>query len=129
MATQFIFLVPDQPGTLANIAETLGQANVNIDGFAGLTMSGKGIISLTTNNNDKAEEVLSSAGIAFEKDEVLLLNLEDKPGQIAMISRAFAEKGVNLEALYITMSGKQVVKADNMAMAKQVATESGVLFE
>lgn len=127
MATQFSFTLPDKPGALANVAEALGDAAVNIDGIAGICSNGKGVISLVTDNPSKAESSLKGEGIEFKKKEVLLVQLEDKPGQIALLSRNLADEGINIESFYITMGGQQVIGTDNFERTKEIAEDLGIL--
>ncbi|MFQ5729845.1 MAG: hypothetical protein ACE5GN_05755 [Waddliaceae bacterium] len=126
MATQFTFTLPDQPGSLASIAESIASAGINIDGITGITASGQGIVYLVTNNFETTETALKDSGIQYSSQEVLMINLEDKPGQIAKLSRALANEGINLNTFYITMSGHQVLGSDNMDRTKEIANELGM---
>lgn len=127
MATEFIFSIEDRPGSLAQLSETLGNSGVNIDGIAGISAGGKGLIYLVTNDDGSCASALDSAGISYNKTEVLLLGLQDVPGAIAKIARPLADAGVNLTTFYVTMSGKQVLGADNIEKAREIASSLGVL--
>ena len=129
MATEFNFSLDDQPGALARIAEALGEAGINIDGGAGIRFGGKGLITLVTAQPDLAAEVLKKRQIPYESEEVLIVRLKDRPGALAELTRAFADQNVNLTSFYITMAGQQVIGADNIPEARNIAKEMGVLVE
>lgn len=126
-ATEFTFSLEDKPGTLADVAEVLGRAGVNIDGLQGATAGGKGMVSLVTNNPNAAGQALDAAGIKHTTREVLVVNLADTPGALAKFARAMANAGVNLNAGYITMGGKVVLGVSDMDAAEKVAGEQGAL--
>lgn len=129
MATEFNFTLDDKPGALAMIAEALGEAGINIDAGAGVRFGGQGVITLVTDKVEEASRVLNQAQIQFETTEVLLVKLKDRPGALAELTRNFAEKGVNLTSFYLTMVGQQVLGADDVAAARAIAEEMGVLDE
>ncbi len=127
MATEFVFKLEHRPGALAQVAEALGSAGVNIDGLQGVPCGGEGIVHLVANDPDGAAKALNGAGIKHTTREVLLVKLEDKPGALARFARAMANAGVNIDATYVTMSGQVVMGVDKMADAHQVAHELGVM--
>jgi len=78
MATEFIFQIENQPGALAASAESLSNAGINIEGIAGVSTDGKGLIHLVTNNVEGTMEALGSAGVSFDQQEVLLLKMPNE---------------------------------------------------
>ena len=126
-ATEFTLTLEDKPGTLADVAEALGKAGVNIDGFTGTTAGGKGVVSLVTNNPNGTGQALDAAGFKHTTREVLIVKLEDKPGALGTFTRALASAGVNLSVGYITMGGRVVFGVSDMDAAEKVAGELGAL--
>jgi len=56
--------IPDKPGVLHEIAEILGENNVNIEYiYSSSLFKGEAIIVLRVDNNDKATKVLKEKGI------------------------------------------------------------------
>ena len=127
MPTEFSFSLTDDPGALAEIAEVLGQAGVNIDGGSGTGASGTGVIRLVTNDVEATCSALTKRAIDYKSQEVLLIRLQDSPGMLGKLTRAFAEEGVNLTSFYVTLEGKQVIGADDIVGAKRVIDRFGVL--
>lgn len=122
----YSFNIEDRPGALADVAELLAKEGINVEGGLGITSQGKGVIHLHTNNAQATAKALQQAGIKFDKRELLEISVQDKPGELAKISRALADAGVNLRLFYITMKKTVVVDVDNASAAKQVFQKLGL---
>jgi hypothetical protein len=129
MSFQFSFKLTDKPGSLAKVAETLGKAGVNIDGIAGLSAMGHGWVNLVTSDSDEAERALNESGIAFEKNEVIFISLDDTPGQIGKFAKALVKESINIDSFYLTMNGEQVISTDNLDRTRELAEELEILVE
>lgn len=129
MATEFVFSIEDRPGAFSYIAEVLGNQEINIDAIAGLNAKGTGLIRLIADDPEAAEEVLVKAGIKHGTKEVILIRIENHPGEIARFAKALGEAGVNMSSLYSTMNRQQVIDCDNLAKAREIAGKLGVLQE
>lgn len=129
MATviEFSIILENRPGTLAATAEVFGNAGINIIGVQDAPCSGEGIMQVITADPDAAEAALRTAGLSFQRREVLLLNLVDEPGSLARAARAMADAGVNIEGMYITINRQVVFSVNDLASATAVADELGIL--
>jgi len=127
MTRQFCFTLEDKPGGFAKIAEVLGNANINIEGVSGVTSNNNGVIRLLVNNESQAEELFNSSGFDFTTEEVLLLNLDNRPGALSRATAALFEENVNLFSLYLTMNGDEVIQPDNVEKARSVLSKLGCL--
>ena len=92
---------PDQPGTLADVAERLAARNINITDMEVIDDHAHGIIRLQAQPYDEALRVLTDAGYHALSEEVLLLRLKDEPGAIARVAARFREPQINVNALRI----------------------------
>jgi hypothetical protein len=110
MATDLTVILEDQPGKLADLGEATGSAGINIEGFCGVPVEGRGLIHILVEDAAAAREALEGAGIevADERD-VLVAEVEDRPGTMGAVARRLADAGVNIELAYTTFSGVQVV--------------------
>ncbi len=126
-ATELTVTLEDRPGTLADMAEALGNAGVNIDGLQGAAVGGKGMVQVITNNPKGATQALDKAGLKYTTREVLLVKLEDKPGALGRLARAMAKAGVNITASYLTMKGTLALGVSDMPKAEKVARDMGVM--
>ncbi|HET6205140.1 MAG TPA: ACT domain-containing protein [Planctomycetota bacterium] len=100
----------DKPGSLAQVASTLGNAKLNITGFTVTGGNGRFFVDDAT----KATMALAKAGIPAWTAPVLCLDIENKPGTLARVAGALAERGVNVECGYAaaTPTGRATVVLD-----------------
>ena len=87
----------DTPGSLAKIANTLGKANININGLSVTADGGR----LYVDDTDKALATLKSAGIPAWTYPAFAIETEDKPGTLGRIASAFAEHGINIDNVFL----------------------------
>lgn len=119
MATDLTVILEDRPGTLADMGEALGKAGINIDGFCGLPVAGKGTIHLLVEDGEAATKALSDAGLNVEGSRnVLVWEVEDKPGVFGAISRKIADAGVNIDFSYLASNNRLVLGADDVEKAE-----------
>ena len=118
MATDLTVVLQDQPGTLADMAEVLGKARVNIDGLAAITTGGKGYVHVLVEDAGPARDALKAAGIEVsEMRDVLVLDVENKPGILGAISRKIADAGVNIELAYVASGSRLIIGANDLDKA------------
>ena len=122
MPTDLTIVLHDRPGELARIGEATGQAGVNILGLCAFTGQGRGIIHVLV-ADDKAtaartalEEV--GASVADQR-EVLVVDVDDRPGTLGELARTLGEASVNIELAYAAFGGvKLVIATDDLESAR-----------
>lgn len=127
MATEFTVTLEDRPGSLAKMGEALGEADVNIDAIQGMPLAGKGIVKFVPDNPDGAAKALNAVGIAYTTREVLIVDILDQPGTLGDVARVMSSAGINIDAVYVSLSGKVVLGVDDLAGAQEVAGGMAVL--
>jgi hypothetical protein len=124
MATDLTVILEDRPGELARLGEATGAAGVNIEGMCALTGEGKGYIHLLVDDDkaDATRAALEEAGMGVaDSREVLVVDIEDRPGTLGELTRRFADANVNIELAYTTFGGiKLVVATDDLDAARSV---------
>jgi hypothetical protein len=122
MATDLTVVLTDEPGQLATLGEVTGEAGVNIQGMCAFTGEGRGIIHVLVSDDavGRAIAALRDAGMGVaDEREVLVVDVEDRPGSLGELARELAEAGVNIELLYTTYGGiKLVIATDDMDSAR-----------
>ncbi len=101
-ARQFTVACENTPGALADIAEILGDAKVNILGLAIGTSGTKGWVRVIADEPGKAKKALDDAGLAFTENAVLHVELRNTPGALAQFAGKLAAKGINITGGYQT---------------------------
>jgi len=122
MAKDLTIYLGDHPGSLAKVGEALGKAGVNIDGICGVTVQGKGVIHVLVADAAKARRTLEANHIDVAKEsDVVVLDVEDRPGVLGNVARRLANAGVNLHIAYLATSSKLVVGADDLEKVRAIA--------
>jgi hypothetical protein len=96
MARQFVVELPNQPGSLAALAEALAAAGVDLRAIGGGSMGPVGHVIMTTADDDGARAVLEAGGYRFVEGESILAEVADRPGGMAGVTRALSDAGVNI---------------------------------
>ena len=120
MATNITVVLKDEPGQLAKVGETTGQAGINLLGMSALTGEGRGVINILVEDAGGARDALEDAGMGIaDSQEALVVDIEDRPGTLGQLARDLADAGVNIELLYSTFSGVRVaIVTDDLASAR-----------
>jgi len=122
MAKDLTIYLGDHPGSLAKVGEALGKAGVNIEGICGVTIQGKGVIHILVADAAKARRTLAANHIDVAKEtDVVVLDVEDRPGVLGNVARRLANAGVNLHIAYLATSSKLVVGADDLEKVRAIA--------
>ena len=122
MATDLTIVLQDRPGELARLGEAVGGAGVNIEGMCAFTGEGRGVIHILVedDNASTARQALESAGMGVaDQREVLIVDIEDRPGTLGELARTLGEASVNIEVAYTTFGGiKLVIATDDLDSAR-----------
>jgi hypothetical protein len=114
MPTDLTLILHDQPGELARMGEVAGAAGVNIRGLAAFTGEGRGVIHVLVDDDAvaRAREALKGAGLGIaDEREVLVVDIQDRPGSLGELARELAEANVNVDLAYTTFGGVKIVIA------------------
>jgi hypothetical protein len=126
MATDLTVIIADRPGELARLGRATGGAGVNIRGLAAFTGDGRGVVHILIDNGDVAacRTALSRAGMAIaDEREVLVVDIEDKPGTLGELTRQLAKANVNIDLAYPTFDGVKIVIATDDVRSARNAIE------
>lgn len=125
---EFRVVLPHRPGELAQIMEILGNNGVNVQAVATIASAETTVVAIVPYDEDQAREALQSAGINFEEVEILFVDVVDRPGELARVTRRFADRGINIESIYLVGKvgrgeGARVqvgFRLDNLKAAREV---------
>ncbi len=121
MATEFTVLLPDIPGSLADLTEALAKYAVSIVAIHTTPCPEYGITQFVTNNTDATVLALKEASMEYTAHEVLLLALAHDPGALARLARTMGQAGININSLYLTMNGQVIMDVNDLRKAQQIA--------
>jgi hypothetical protein len=121
---QFTIAVDHQPGAVARIAKTLGDAKVNILSLLGTSQGTAGTVQLIVEDARRAKKALDSARIAYQETPAEQYELPNKAGSLADCLGKLAAKGVNLSSIHATAAkgGKKAIVVYTAEAAAKSAT-------
>ena len=89
-------------GSLAVVSEALGNVGVNIEAISAYEKNDRAVFRLLTNDVNTTMKAISKVpDVTARSEDVIVLRLVNRPGELAKITRKLANKSVNLESLYI----------------------------
>jgi hypothetical protein len=120
MATDLTLYLDDQPGELARVGDVLGSAGANIAGLCAVTTGGgQAELHIGVHDATPAFAALHDAGIKIASEqEVIVLDMEDRPGALGEVAHRLGTAKVNLTTAYLATNTRLVLAADNLAEAK-----------
>jgi len=121
MPKDLTVVLQDRPGELARLGQATGEAGVNLQGMCAFTGEGRGIIHILVDDAKAAaaRQALEEAGMGVaDEREVLVVDIEDRPGTLGELARSLAEASVNIELAYTTFGVKLVIATDDMDSAR-----------
>ncbi len=116
MPKDLTVVLVNRPGTLADAAEALGRAGINIDGVCGFPSGSEGIMHVLVEDASGARDALTAAGLAVrEERDVVVASVEDRPRTGGELLRRVADAGANVDLLYLTMDGHLVLSGGDVS--------------
>ncbi|MHC4294720.1 MAG: ACT domain-containing protein [Planctomycetota bacterium] len=100
--TQFSIFLINKPGVLANVTGALAKAKINIIALALMDSGEHGTLRIVCDDPAKTRKVLGKAHDRWTESEVLVVELENKPGAFSSISERLASEHVNINYAYST---------------------------
>ncbi|MEM0316005.1 MAG: ACT domain-containing protein, partial [Archaeoglobaceae archaeon] len=123
----------NKPGRLSAVTRVLFERGINLRAFMIADAGDFGIIRMVVDKTEEAHKALKEAGFTVTVNEVLAVEVEDKPGELFKISRALGDAGVNIEYVYAFTSEKHkaliIFRVSDNEKAKQILEKMGVLFK
>lgn len=121
---QFSIHVRDRVGELARVTEIMANHGINITAIASEGGGSTPIIRIVTEDQVSTRKALERAGREFTEEDILVVRLMDRPGELAKIARRLARKAINVESIYIfsKSDGKTelAMAVDKLDLAKEV---------
>jgi hypothetical protein len=100
--TEIFIILENKPMVLGELCTSLAEEGINIESIGMFHDSAK--IYVKTLN--KAVKILERLNYIIELREVLLVDLENKPGALAELTTKLGEEGINIDYCYATLSRK-----------------------
>lgn len=97
---QISIFLENKHGRLAKVTSILGDNNIDIRALSLADTTDFGVLRLIVNYPDKARQILTDNGFTVSINDVIALEVEDKPGGLAKTLDILGEKGISIEYMY-----------------------------
>lgn len=97
---QIGFSLPNKIGLMAEVAEALAAAKVNIEAICAYEMEDEGYFMLVADNTAKAKKALSRLSKEIISDDVFYVEVPNRPGQLEAVSRKISDAGIDVQYIY-----------------------------
>jgi hypothetical protein len=98
---QITVVTTDRPGVVAEISEALAAAGVNIEELAAEGVGGTAVAILAVDRYDEALRALAGRGFKAVSEDALVVQLDDRSGELARITQRFKDANINLRSVRI----------------------------
>jgi len=117
---QLAIFVDNRPGMLAQLADALAEAKINIFAITTSDTVDHTVIRMVVSDYRKAVHVFEERGTLVVEDDVLMVDGSNRPGALADMSRKLALAKVNIEYCYSATppdarKGLMVMRVSNAA--------------
>ena len=121
-----MFILPYQAGTLSQLTAALSEAGVNLQGVSGQQFGPEGIIHVLVENAPEAREAAARAGFVVRgEQEVIVADIEDRPGALAELLAPLAEAGIDVGLTYLATGSRLVIGVGDVDRARAAMRTTG----
>ncbi len=108
--------IENTPGALAQVAAAISDAGVNIAAATCLGPSDRAELHILVPHAEAVRHSLAISHVAVTRErEVVVVDVEDRPGVLADLTRRIAQAGVNLDLVFIATRNRVVFGAPDLA--------------
>jgi hypothetical protein len=115
MAFDLEIAIENTPGALAEVAAAISDAGVNISAVTCVGPGRQAELHILVPHAEAARHVLAISHVAVTRErEVVVVDVEDRPGELADLTRGIARAGVDLDLVYIATRNRMVFGAADL---------------
>ena len=99
---QLSFTIPNKAGLLSEIAAAVAGTKANINAICAYEQDKRAYFLLITDSNAKAKKLLDKLKIKTKEEEVVLVEMPNKIGELQKVAEKIADAGININYMYGT---------------------------
>ncbi len=116
MAVDLVIDIENTPGALAKVAAAISDAGVNIAAATCIGTGDRAELHILVPHAGAARHSLAISHVAVSRErEVVVVDVEDRLGVLADLTRKIAKAGVDLDLVYVATRNRVVFGAQNLA--------------
>src|SRR5689334_9019830 len=118
--------VENTPGALAEVTAAISDAGVNIAAATCVGPAERAELHILVPHAEAAKHSLAISHLAVTRErEVVVVEVEDRPGVLADLTRKIARAGVNLDLVYVATRTRVVFGAPDLGALRDALGVSG----
>ena len=126
MAVDLVIDIENTPGALARVAAAISDAGVNIAAATCVGPGERAELHILVPHAEAAKHSLAISHVAVTRErEVVVVDIEDRPGALADLTRKIARAGVNLDLVYVATQNRVVFGAADLAALRAAVDDAG----
>jgi hypothetical protein len=115
MAVDLVIDIENSPGALARVAAAISDAGVNIAAATCVGPGERAELHILVPHAEAVRHALAISHVAVTRErEVVVVDVEDRPGVLADLTRRIARAGVNLDLVYVATQNRVVFGAPDL---------------
>jgi hypothetical protein len=115
MAVDLVIDIENTPGALAEVAAAVSDAGVNLAAATCIGAGERAEMHILVPHAEPVRHALAISHVAVTRErEVVVVDVEDRPGVLADLTRKVAEEGVNLDLIYVATRNRVVFGAADL---------------
>jgi hypothetical protein len=115
MAVDLVIDIENTPGALAEVAAAISDAGVNIPAATCIGGGERAELHILVPHAEAARHSLAISHVAVTRErEVVVVDVEDRPGVLADLTRKIAKAGVDLDLVYVATRNRVVFGASDL---------------
>jgi hypothetical protein len=119
MAVDLVIDIENTPGALARVAAAISDAGVNIAAATCIGPGERAELHILVPHGEAVKHLLRISHLAVSRErEVVVVDVQDRPGVLADLTRKIARAGVDLDLVYIATGNRIVFGAADLAALK-----------
>jgi hypothetical protein len=119
MAVDLVIDIDNTPGALAQVAAAISDAGVNIAAATCVGPGDRAELHILVPHAGAARHALAISHLAVSRErEVVVVDVEDRPGVLADLTRKIARAGVDLDLVYVATQNRVVFGSPDLEALK-----------
>ena len=126
MPVDLVIDIENKPGALARVAAAISDAGVNIAAATCVGPGDRAEVHILVPHAEAARHALAISHLAVTRErEVVVVDVQDRPGVLADLTRKIARAGVDLDLVYVATRNRVVFGGPDLAGLRAALNAAG----